>query len=355
MNARRTLGNAQLSLRKILRSFLPVLLALPFILTSCEHKELCMHHTHAITIRVQYDWRYAPDASPRGMTVYFYNEDSGTPIVYNFNNTEGGYVSLPTGNYRILSYNNDTELTLFDRHNYFDEHLAYTRYGHVLEPVTGPQTPEPVGDEDVVVCPDDIWTCSAIDVSITEDGISYICQPWEEGMEDFGQKVETTEQLIVLYPHDILCHYSYEVRNVDGLDRVEQLSGALTGMSPSVQLSDEALHTTPVTLPFEGHMDLQGSCITGEFLTFGHHDSNLKEHRMLLYVWMKSGKKYLIGREGNAFNVTRQVDDAPNRRRVHIIIDRLKIPDDDQPGSGDNSGQEASADEWFENNIDIDI
>lgn len=330
-------------------------LLLTLLLSSCNHKELCMHHEHLITIRVQYDWQYAPYATAQGMTVYFYREEDNSPIIYNFHNIEGGYVSLPSGRYRILSYNNDTEYTLFDRNNYFEDHLAYTRYGHVLEPVTGPQTPEPVGDEDVVLCPDELWTCSAVEVDITEDGVSYICLPWEEGMAEFGQMVETTEQLIVLYPHDILCHYSYEVRNVDGLDRVEQLCGALTGMSPAVMLSDEALHKTPVTIPFEGKPDLETSRITGEFLTFGHHESNEKEHRLLLYLWMKDGKKYLVGREGDAFNVTRQVDEAPNRRRVHLIIDRLKIPDNEAPNTGDDAGQSASADEWYETRIDIDI
>lgn len=346
--------NRKISLLRKFIWMLPMVIVSMF-LTGCDHKELCMHHEHLVTIRVQFDWRYAPDATAGGMWVFFYNEDYDTPFTYNFNNTEGGYVSLPTGRYRILTYNNDTEFTLFDRKTGIENHMAYTRLGHVLEPITGPQTPEPVDDQDVVLCPDEIWTCSAIDVDITEDGVSYVCVPWEEGMDDIGQKVTTTEQVIYLYPHDVLCHYSYEVRNVDGLDRVEQICGALTGMSPSLALFEENLHHNPVTIPFNGKPNVDSATITGEFLTFGHHESNTTEHRLLLYVWMKDGKKYILGKDSEAFNVTQQVDLAPNRRRVHLIVDRVKIPDSSTPPDLPGNGQEASADEWVETNVDINI
>ena len=44
---------------------------LAMILFSCEHKELCFHHPHMVTLRVDFDWKNAPQADPEGMCVYF--------------------------------------------------------------------------------------------------------------------------------------------------------------------------------------------------------------------------------------------------------------------------------------------
>ena len=32
--------------------------------TSCEHKELCLDHAHAVEVEVVFDWRNAPNAAP---------------------------------------------------------------------------------------------------------------------------------------------------------------------------------------------------------------------------------------------------------------------------------------------------
>lgn len=44
---------------------------LVMILFSCEHKELCFHHPHVVTVRVDFDWKNAPQANPEGMCVFF--------------------------------------------------------------------------------------------------------------------------------------------------------------------------------------------------------------------------------------------------------------------------------------------
>ena len=59
-------------------------------LASCEHKELCYHHPHTVTLRVEFDWRDAPEADPDGMCVYFYPEGGGSGERIDFNNTTGG-------------------------------------------------------------------------------------------------------------------------------------------------------------------------------------------------------------------------------------------------------------------------
>lgn len=41
-----------------------------FAMTSCEHKDLCFDHAHTVDVKVVFDWRNAPGASPASMAVY---------------------------------------------------------------------------------------------------------------------------------------------------------------------------------------------------------------------------------------------------------------------------------------------
>ena len=95
------------SLVKFLPSVIVTLLAL--FATGCNHKELCYQHPHVGEIRVEFDWRYAPEANPQGMVVFFYplDEGRGDYIRYDFVGGEGGKVNLRAGNYLMLCYNND--------------------------------------------------------------------------------------------------------------------------------------------------------------------------------------------------------------------------------------------------------
>lgn len=289
---------------------------LSLIFSSCNHKELCYVHPHEVTLRLEYDWTNAPDANPAGMCVFFYHEDlEVAPVRFDFKGTEGGGITLIPGRYRVLTYNNDTEVAQFGNTHDFDTHYAFTREGNILEPIYGngmsiPNRAEGTDDERVMITPDMMWGTNEIDIVVT-------------GVEN---------QVITLYPQELLCHYSYEVRNVKNLKHVSQMSGALSGMSPSMTLVDEGLHTEPVTLPFEARRD-GANTIRGEFLTFGHHEDVDKPHRMAFYMVMDDGSKYSFTK-GSNLDVTNQVHSAPNRKRVHIIIDGLDLPTPIENGSG---------------------
>ena len=44
-------------------------LAILLLLPSCVHKELCYDHPYTVSVRVEFDWRDAPEAAPDGMCV----------------------------------------------------------------------------------------------------------------------------------------------------------------------------------------------------------------------------------------------------------------------------------------------
>ena len=336
------------------RFSLYLLAALATVLCSCEHKELCYHHPHEARIRVVFDWKDAPEANPRGMCVLFYPETGGAPVRYDFAGAEGGYVTLTAGKYRVLSYNNDTEAVLFYNYNSYDTHGAYTREGNPLEPIYGNganYAPRAAGTEDerVVICPDMMWGSNTNTVEIDGSGVclnpdEVVMVPRQDGSGELQE-----EYIIKLYPHELTCIYTYEVRNVNNLAYMDQMCGTISGMAGAMTFSTEALPTECVTLPFESYK-YDDKTVVGTFFTFGHNADNTEPHKMAFYVVMSDGGKYVF-KDSERYNVTDQVNNAPNRRRVHIIIDGLDLP---TPITGD-SGFSPSVDDWIDENYDIEM
>lgn len=311
-------------------------------LGGCNHKNLCYDHMHKTRLRVIYDWSDAPDATAKGMCVFFYSIDNPTQYYrFDFANTVGGEIELPEGRYEVITYNNDTEVVKFSATNVYEGHKAYTRTGDLLEPLYGNGTTSNTttdNGERVVVTPDGLWGCHSAEVAVSEHGVTYTLTRAEGAASSTDAN---GDQTITLYPHDMLCHYSFEVRHVDNAEHISRISASLSGMSGAMTLSDERLDTENVTLPVGARADGTTNKVEGKFLTFGHEESNPAPHRMTFYVVMDDGSKYVI-KDGDNLDVTSQVNDAPDQRNVHIVIDSLRLP---QPGTSGN-GFVPTIDDW---------
>ena len=320
---------------------------LSMILFSCEHKDLCYHHPHVAVVKLEFDWKNAPQANPEGMCVFFYPEEGGEPVRFDFTGKTGGEIDIKVGRYKVLCYNNDTEAVQFRGMEDFNAHEGYTRDGNVVESIYGNAAhyaPPAKGAEDerVVICPDMMWGCNALNVEITEAGLSYECVPFED--KDKTEWMESTEHIITLYPAELICTYTYEVRNVKNMEYMTQACGSLSGMAPSIRLADEELGKECVTVPFETNLHPENSTMTGMFYTFGHHEENMEPHMMALYVWYSNKEKFYT-----TFDVTDQVHSAPDKRHVHIIIDNAEFPEP-LPEDG---GFDVEVDDWQEVENDI--
>lgn len=316
--------------------------------SSCNHKDLCYNHSHTTKIWVAYDWSNADEASPAGMCVYFYSQDeAGKYYRFDFKGRDGGEIEIPAGRYNLITYNNDTELAQFYGVQNYADHEAYTRRGDLLEPMygNGVKTSATTDNEEpVVITPDALWGCHATEVVITEHGVSYIHESmWTRagGSSETDTYTENGDQIITLYPHDMLCHYTYEVRNVENAEHISRISAAISGMSGSMNLSTEKLNTQQVTLPLEAQANAGAKTVTGRFLTFGNSPDQTARQKMSFYVVMDDGSKYSFKSADN-LDVTDQVQTAPDRRHVHIIIDGLKLP---QPLDTGN-GYDPTVDDW---------
>ena len=50
---------------------------------------------------------------------------------------------------------------------------------------------------------------------------------------------------------------------------------------------EESLRRQAVSIPFGASPDAKKGTITGNFITWGHHEENAKPHQLVIYVWMK--------------------------------------------------------------------
>ena len=322
--------------------------------TSCEHKELCFDHSHIVRVKVEYDWRDAPEANPYGMCVFFYPLDPGQePRRFDFAGLEGGYVDIEAGRYILITYNNDTDGVYFRNMQVYTDLEAFTRNGGLLESLghrsAAPPRASGTQDERVVICPDMMWGCQAVDVTVDETGVTYTHKHWEAGESRVPDDPMVSEQVITLFPHELTCIYTYEIRNVKNIQNISRMTASLSGMAGSLNLFTEELGREPVTLPVDAWKD-GDSTIRGRFITFGHHEENPMPHKMMLYVWTNDGKAYVYGTENEKFDVTDQVHSAPDRRRVHLIIDGIDIPEP-LPDPDDPGAFTPGVDDWGEENL----
>ena len=326
-------------MKRTMRCLLPCMAA--WLLAGCEHKDLCYDHPHTAEVDVVFDWNYAPDAETNkeveSMCLWFYPVDeagnrTGECQYYDLTGLKGGRIEIPTGRYQVLYYNSDYEQVQFRGTEWFFTHECYTREGSLFEPVYGntatysaPPRAEGTEQEAIVITPDKMWGDNAMNVEITENGLSY----WfiRDGETEITT-IENPDNVFRLMPHEQVCDYTYEIVNVENLKHVTQLCASISGMSGSVFCAEEELDDECVTLPLEAKSD-GVSTITGAFHTFGHHDHNDERHVLTVYVWLEDGTKWYYTND-----VTDQVDKAPDKRNVHIRIDGLELPQPIENGSG---------------------
>lgn len=308
--------------------------------TACDHKELCFDHPHGAEVEVVFDWDRAPQAAPDGMTVYFYDleDPQARPLRFDFAGRDGGTCRLPMSSYEAICVNADNEWARFTDTHSLATFRAVTRQADLLEGMnarseTTPYAPG-TSHQPCVVYPDDIF---ADTVPLTE-------------IEDLE-----TRYVVTFHPEDVLCHYTYEIRNITNLRSVRSFSGTLSGMSPELLLASRSHPGAHSIIPFGGNGDGPNR-ITGAFNVFGHlpgdpgrakakagDGGDHEDHHMMLYAVLRDGSGF-----SKPVDVTAQVHDAPDPRNVHIVIDGLEFPEVEGDGDFD-----ISVNSWVEEIVEI--
>lgn len=302
-----------------------LMLLIGCLLASCEHKELCFDHSPAMEVEVVFDWKNSPEAHPESMRLYLFPKEGGEPLLYEFPNKTGGIIKVQPGEYKALCYNSDTETIGFRNIESMETFEAYALKGILA--LGGSLAPRAEGTEKerIALQPEMLYSDRNADIIIKSD---------------------VEKQQIVLYPKKVICHYDVEIRNATNLRHISMdgISGSLSSLAGGFHLGENHLTSELVTMPFE--LKTTGSTtLKGDFYTFGQHASNPQPHKLVVYAIMSDGNKRYY-----TFDVTDQVDNAPDPYNVHIILDRLPLP---QPIPGEG-GFQPTVDEW-EETVPIDI
>lgn len=298
------------------------ILAIVFLilLTGCEHKELCFNHTHFHRLRVEFDWsRLTEHDKPEGMRVVFFPlGGTGDSWIFDFPYNEGRTIELPANDYGVICYNYDTNGIVWKNDNSYTEYTATTR--DIL-------TPE---EEHARTTPS--WLCG--------DHIDLV---------KLKNIPIDTEQTITLYPAGRVCHYTYEVNGIRGIERVSDVRASLSDMAGSLLMAGDRLPDgLSENLLFNGTVvDEQ---VKGEFYTFGCSQGSAEPNVFRLYIKSQSGKTSVLEQD-----VSEQVHSVPVSGHigdVHIVINLdFEVPI--EPGNGNDTGFDVGVDDWTNINEDI--
>lgn len=286
-------------MKRIIKFILTLLIG--WVSAACEHKELCYDHSSYTEVEVVFDWRNHPDARPESMRLYLFPEEGGDPLLYEFPNHTGGVIRIRAGHYKAICYNSDTETIGFRNVGAFETFEAFALQGELA--IRGSAAPRAEGTENerLALSPEYLYSDKRTDIHIT---------------------VTTDKQKIILYPRQVVCRYQVEVRDVDNLKQVftNGVGGSLSSLSGGFMMGTGQPSAEVVTFPFSV-TETEDLKLKGDFLTFGQSVSELRRHKLVIYVIMKDGSKRYY-----TFDVTKQVDDAADPYNVHIIVDALPLP-----------------------------
>lgn len=296
-------------------------------LEACDY-ELCYSHPHTGVLRVVFDWRHAPEASPQSMSLYLFPAEGGEPLRYEFTDITGGEITVPEGCYDAACINSDTELVLYRNTGARETFECYTRTTGLLE-----------NYRSYGVRPESVPRAAGTDterVSLSPDML------WGDHLEDIGV-AKNSSQTVTLYPDEQVSTYTVTIRNAENLRYAAALGGSLSSLAGGVIPALGAVGDERVTVPFDAVKSQDKTTLHARFLTFGHGDDTGCPHTLSIYAILTDKAKWCY-----TYDVTAQVHDAPDRRHVDIVLDGLPLPKPLQEGSF-----VPDIDEWQTVKIDI--
>lgn len=303
---------------KVLNYMAGLAFAVLFLLAGCRNKELCPQCDQETGIEIKFDWS-AVTTVPGGMTVLFYNMQN--ELIYTFNNVapSGEKVQINAGEYQVACYNNDSEYVQWYDIPNMDSLYVETRKTDLLK------GSDKLPVEDMVECPD--FVCG--DVLLKKEILAD----------------DPNLQIVLLKPMPLFCMYSYSISSIQNAEYITKTTATLSGLSQRYYLSNPDHQNGIITMPFKDNslIDQQQTAI-GSMYNFGDCHMQNRPNYLTLYIWSKGGNFRAV------FDVTKQVQNAPNPKNVHIVIDtKIVVP---PPISGDD-GLDPSVDEWKDFYYDV--
>ena len=307
------------------------------LLTSC-HKELCYdHHHEGMSLNVQFDWAGTAPSSVSSMTLLLYPIEGGAPLRFPFSDVYGGSISLSSGTYRAICVNDDETLQLINTDNWETVSVTTSETDIISRSAFGmtrAAIPRASGTEDERVLREPALlfadTCSLLTVKATTTG---------------------TNQTIRFQPKMPLGMMHVTVENVENLEYLKTVSGAVTGLSSSLNLSTLKPSVEHCTMPVALRVTANGS-LEGYIRFFGHcpHPEDALEHILTVYTMMVDNSKQAAN-----FNVTSMLHhdngsgETESDQNPDVTVEEYTLP---TPEAAEG-GFDIDMDEWSTTDIDL--
>lgn len=315
-----------------------MLLCFLFTLTEgCSLKDLNddAPTTIASNVEVVFDWSKAPGTQASSMILYLYS-DRHDVMNFWFTNRTGGLIKSYGGKHTAVCHSNDDP---------YVHHLRNqdTHYG--IEIFT---------DDSSVLLGQGISTRGLPRAEGTEEEPLRNTPSMIYGAQDreVNLRVSNLAQTITFYPEELVCHYSVEFVDVENLKNADlRIDATISSLAGGYYPGQQSATSESVSHTFTLIADDELQSLRSEFLTFGLPAGAVRPHKICLYVALKN-------RTGNyyTFDVSDQVNNAPDPRNVDIRIYGLKLPDiPDDPPPPEDGGVSVEIDSWDAYHFDLKV
>ncbi len=306
---------------------LTLLGSLGLLSTGCTQKDLNNNAptTIADNVRVVFDWSKAPDKQAKTMVLYLYS-DAHAPMDYAFKNVDGDIIRTYGGKHTAVCHSNDDPYTHYVRNsNNHDEFEIYTDNSVALvgQGISTRGIPRARGaeDEPLRIAPSMIYGAQSKEIDL---------------------KVSGLPQTITFYPEELICHYTVEFVDVKNLQSgAYNLDATISSLAGGYYPGRMCPTSESVTNTFTLSAHTESNSLRADFLTFGVPDGEDREHKIILYVALQNAKGGY-----QDFDVTDQVNNAPDPRHVKIVIPGLELPDIPDPPKPPTGGMNVEVDSW---------
>lgn len=281
-------------------------------------------------IDVRFDWSAAPTASPSLMMLTAFAPDA-QPVQIPLDDWNGGWVTLPENNYRLIAFNEaetfTTEGDKWDAYEICCKPTELSEFSRVFSRSTKVPRAAGTDDEEMVMEPDQLWTAA--------DGDVRVRQP--------------DHQVVSMTMEVATVRYRFTIRNVENIDYISEAVATLSGMALSWLPAQHRCSDRRCIIPFSLTKSL--TSLTGSVRTFGYFPTAAgTPHKLVVYMSMTNGQKYYYSFDiSDMVNRSEPVIDDSGRSTVTITIDELPVPKPMTNGSG----VQADVEEWQEVTIPL--
>ena len=315
-----------------------------FLLTGCEHKDLCYVHPHTARLIVKVDWILFTVEEPTGMTVIAYPVSGGSPVVSRSNNTSYTTMPLTSQTYNLLAFNqSESEFGTFS----FEGTDSYETVKVVGRQHASRWYKTRSDDEFIIHDPEWLGVDAQQDITVTDEQLQYVGKVHAEGRSE-GDSREYV--IATMYPQNVIKRVRVRVHmtNIHGLYFTR---AALSGMasecylSSSVATGGKATHlleswtkVTDADEPTIGYVEAYCTSFGLHDTHQGQADENILQFSVLLTDGNQLDWNIPVG--------DLIVQDAEDPSLLTIDYWVLDLPEVEEPEEGEIGGFNATVVDW---------